>query len=55
MSKYLRTNGESQKKFKLKTSAFAQQVLPHVGGSCVYIEPKKVKRKFIDVEAINNG
>jgi hypothetical protein len=42
MSKYFGGNEKRQnKKFVPKASEFAKEVLASVGGSCVYIEPKK--------------
>lgn len=60
MSRYLTGNDD---RYKPKenipaASAFAQVVLPHVGGSCVYIEPSKgqkessKKQKFVETEKI---
>jgi len=51
MSRYLRGNEERKENARIiqTESVFAQQVMAHVGGSCVYIEPKKAK-KFIDTE-----
>ena len=52
MSSYLRSNEDSRKeKSQSAISLFAQEVLAHVGGSCVYIEPKKTK-KFVDTDKI---
>lgn len=52
MSGYLRGNEDKRKeKSQLAASLFAQEVLAHVGGSCVYIEPKKTK-KFVDTDKI---
>jgi len=52
MSKYLRGNEDREKTKVVQTeSLFAQQVLAHVGGSCVYIAPKKAK-KFVDLTKI---
>lgn len=46
-------NDERYKKAPIqKASAFAQQVLAHVGGSLVYIEPKKVNSKMIDTDKV---
>ena len=56
MSRYLTGNEDQYKPKKdiLPESAFAQAVLPHVGGSCVYIEPSKgiKKQKFVETEKI---
>ena len=52
MSGYLRGNEDNRReKSRLAASVFAQEVLAHVGGSCVYIEPKKT-RKLVDTDKI---
>ena len=53
MSRYLTGNDDRYKPKKniMPASVFAQAVLPHVGGSCVYIEPSK-KQKFVETDKI---
>lgn len=51
MGRHIRSNYEPPSEANaIAASAFAQQVLSRVGGSLVYIEPKKVGRKFVDFE-----
>jgi len=47
----LRTNDRKQKS-SVDASAFAKIVLSKVGGSCVYIEPKKTNKKLLDTDPI---
>lgn len=49
MSRYLRGNTKKKRKTELPESVFARIVLANLGGSSVYIEPKKAK-KFLDTE-----
>ena len=49
---YIRSNENRERKNTQQAeSIFAQEVLARVGGSCVYIAPKK-DRKFIDTEKV---
>lgn len=53
MGKYLRGNEEkTPRKRMLTESQFAQKVLQGVGGSQVYIEPRKVNKKLIDLTEV---
>jgi hypothetical protein len=52
MGKILRSNDDSKENNADATSAFAKLVLSKVGGSCVYIEPKKTRGALIDTDEI---
>lgn len=50
-TRHIKSNYETQTDSNIMAaSMFARQVLSRVGGSLVYIEPKKVDRKFVDFE-----
>lgn len=53
MGKILRTNEDRQNRMPLEAaSAFAQVALAHVGGSSVFIEPKKTRGKLLDLDKV---
>jgi hypothetical protein len=52
MSRALRTNEDERQKVTTQASAFAQIALSKVGGSSVYIEPKKTKTKLLDTDSV---
>ena len=48
----LRTNDKKTKTPAMDASSFAKLALSKVGGSCVYIEPKKTQHKLLDTDSI---
>jgi hypothetical protein len=53
MSRALRTNDDAERKTSTtQVSAFARVALGKVGGSSVYIEPKKTKTKLLDTDSV---
>ena len=53
MSGILRTNDEVERKRNVEAaSAFAQHALGKVGGSVVYIDPKKTGGKLLDTDPV---
>lgn len=52
MSRALRTNDDERKNITSQASAFARVALSKVGGSSVYIEPKKTKTKLLDTDSV---
>jgi len=52
MGKILRGNTDRRNETQNAASAFARIALGHVGGSCVFIEPKKTGGKLLDTDAI---
>ena len=52
MSRALRTNDDDRKPSTTQASAFARVALGKVGGSSVYIEPKKTKTKLLDTDSV---
>lgn len=52
MSEIITSESRERKKNVDATSAFARMAMGHLGGSSVFIEPKKTKTKLLDTDKV---